>query len=76
MPSAGGNYYGFWEADPRRWGRCLKQAGASMVGEGWHPKARKFDAADAELVKPAPEPNGVVWSTEDYAARLKWKTLF
>lgn len=33
-------------------------------------------AADAELVKPAPEPNGVVWSTEDYAARLKWKTLF
>ncbi len=43
MPTHGGYYYGFWEADPRRWERCRKEAAAQMVAEGWHQRAGKFD---------------------------------
>ena len=43
MPTCGGYWYGFWEADPRRWERCRKEAAAQMVADGWHPRAGKFD---------------------------------
>jgi hypothetical protein len=43
MPYTGGYYYGFWEANPRRWERCRCEAAAAMVAQGWNPKARKFD---------------------------------
>lgn len=43
MPTNGGYYYGFWEADPRRWERCRREAAAQMVAQGWNPKAGKFD---------------------------------
>lgn len=45
MPTNGGNYYGCWEADPRRWERCRQQAAAQMVAQGWPPKAGKFAEA-------------------------------
>lgn len=44
MPSFGGYWYGFWEADPRKWERCRKQATATMIAAGWKPYARKFSA--------------------------------
>lgn len=43
MPTSGGYYYGFWEADPPRWLRCRKEAAAAMVAQGWNPKAGKFE---------------------------------
>lgn len=43
MPTSGGYYYGFWEADPRRWERCRRETAAQMVAEGWNPRAGKFD---------------------------------
>ena len=40
---------GFWEADPRRWERCLREASAQMVAQGWPPKAGKFIEAKRRL---------------------------
>jgi hypothetical protein len=34
----------FWETNPRRWERCLRDAAAAMVAEGWPRKAGKFSA--------------------------------
>lgn len=42
MPTSGGGWYGFWEANPRKWERCISAAGAAMIADGWHPQARKF----------------------------------
>lgn len=28
-----------WDRDPRRWERCLREAAASMVAQGRHPRA-------------------------------------
>jgi hypothetical protein len=33
----------FWEVDPRRWARCLQDAGAAMLAQGWNKHARKFN---------------------------------
>jgi hypothetical protein len=43
MPTATGYQCGFWEADPRRWERCRRDAATGMLAEGWNPRARKFD---------------------------------
>ena len=42
MPTCGGYYYGFWQANPRRWDRCCRDAAAQMIAEGWNKYARKF----------------------------------
>jgi hypothetical protein len=28
-----------WDIDPRRWARCMREAAASMVAQGRHPRA-------------------------------------
>ena len=33
---------GFWEADPKKWERCLFQAQTEMIAEGWETHSRKF----------------------------------
>ena len=43
MPTYGGYYYGFWEANPKLWEKCKKSATAQMVAEGWKTYAGKFD---------------------------------
>lgn len=42
MPNCGGYYLGFWEANPKRWDRCCRDATAQMLAEGWIRHARKF----------------------------------
>lgn len=51
MPCNGGYYYGFWEADPRRWERCRRDAAMQMLSEGWDAHARKFDAVRDKRAK-------------------------
>jgi len=48
MPTHGGYYYGFWEADPRRWERCRATAAAQMIADGWNKYARKFGAVQTK----------------------------
>lgn len=43
MPTTATFWYGFWEADPRRWERCRRDAAATMLAEGWNKHAKKFD---------------------------------
>lgn len=43
MPTNSGYYYGFWEADPRRWDRCMAAAEKAMLAQGWNRRAGKFD---------------------------------
>lgn len=45
MPTTGGYYYGFWEADPRRWERCRQQARAELIAEGFDRLSKKLDDA-------------------------------
>lgn len=43
MPTYGGYYYGFSDANPRLWERCKKTASAQMIAEGWKTYAGTFD---------------------------------
>lgn len=45
MPTTGGYYYGFWEADPRRWERCRQQARADLIAGGFDRLSQKLDGA-------------------------------
>ncbi len=40
---SGSYHYGFWEADPKKWERCKRQAFSEMIASGWKPYARKFE---------------------------------
>jgi hypothetical protein len=33
----------FWEANPRRWEVCRKDAASQMLAEGWILKSKKFN---------------------------------
>lgn len=42
MSTMTGYQLGFWEADPRRWARCMEQAAATMLAQGWIRLSRRF----------------------------------
>jgi len=43
MPSCDSHYYGFWQADPRRWEQCRNEAAKQMIADRWDSNARKFE---------------------------------
>ena len=43
MMSTGSYWYGFWEANPRRWEQCRRKVYADMIASGWDPSAKKLD---------------------------------
>lgn len=40
MPEFGSYQCGFWDADPRRWERCVAQATTDLLARGWRKPLR------------------------------------